>query len=429
MLFHSSLRQCALTTCAALLILSLPAKSESELDSHASQAAVAALDQWLHQDEGHRSLLTEAPFANVSLTKRDAEDAKKLLWADHVVSIKASRKAEIDGKAITLNGLTMKFEIVRFGVGNKPPEGHNLYLSLHGGGGAPHEVNESQWRNQIKLAQGYSPAEGLYVAPRAPTDSWDLWHQPHIDAFFQRLIEDLIVLEEVNPNRVYILGYSAGGDGVYQLGPRMADFWAAASMMAGHPNDASPLGLRNIGFAIQVGGKDAAYHRNEIAAQWGQKLDALQQADPGGYVHFAEIHEGKPHWMDMEDRKAIPWMEKFTRQPLPEKVVWHQSKVTHTSFYWLAVPKEKATPEADVVAERHGQTITVSAPPDAPITVRLNDAMLDLDQPVTVSLNGKEVAHDRIARTISNLATTLQERGDPDLVFSAEIRSSLLNKN
>ena len=54
------------------------------------------------------------------------------------------------------------------------------------------------------------------------------------------------MLGDVDPNRVYIMGYSAGGDGVYQLAPRMADRWAAAAMMAGHPNDASPLGLRNI---------------------------------------------------------------------------------------------------------------------------------------------------------------------------------------
>ena len=40
-----------------------------------------------------------------------------------------------------------------------------------------------------------------------------------------------IVFEDVDPNRVYLLGYSAGGDGVYQLAPRMADRFAAASMM------------------------------------------------------------------------------------------------------------------------------------------------------------------------------------------------------
>jgi dienelactone hydrolase len=28
---------------------------------------------------------------------------------------------------------------------------------------------------------------------------------------------------DVNPNKVYVMGYSAGGDGVWRLAPRMAD--------------------------------------------------------------------------------------------------------------------------------------------------------------------------------------------------------------
>jgi predicted peptidase len=91
-------------------------------------------------------------------------------------------------------------------------------------------VNDRQYENQKRL---YTLSEGIYLAPRAPTNTWNLWHEPHIDRLFTRLIEDLIVLEEVNPDRVYVLGYSAGGDGVYQIGPRMADSWAAAAMMAG----------------------------------------------------------------------------------------------------------------------------------------------------------------------------------------------------
>ena len=90
---------------------------------------------------------------------------------------------------------------------------------MHGGGGAPRRVNESQWENQIKLGKAYKPAAGLYVAPRAPTDSWNLWHEGHIDPLFDRLIQNMIVFEGVDPDRVYLMGYSAGGDGVYQLAP------------------------------------------------------------------------------------------------------------------------------------------------------------------------------------------------------------------
>jgi hypothetical protein len=39
-------------------------------------------------------------------------------------------------------------------------------------------------------------------------------------------------------------------------------------MMAGHPNNANPLGLRNLPFMIFAGGKDAAYNRNKVAAEW-----------------------------------------------------------------------------------------------------------------------------------------------------------------
>ena len=59
----------------------------------------------------------------------------------------------------------------------------------------------------------------------------------------------MIAFHDVNPNRVYIMGRSAGGDGIYQVAPRMADRFAAAAMSAGHPNEASHLCLRNIAFA------------------------------------------------------------------------------------------------------------------------------------------------------------------------------------
>ncbi|MFM8642358.1 MAG: polyhydroxyalkanoate depolymerase, partial [Phycisphaerales bacterium] len=110
---------------------------------------------------------------------------------------------------------------------------------------APAPVNDAQWENQKRL---YSPPEGVYVAPRAPTNEWNLWHQGHVDALFDRLIENLVMCERVDPDRIYLMGYSAGGDGVYQLAPRMADRFAAAAMMAGHPNEAVPDGLRNLPF-------------------------------------------------------------------------------------------------------------------------------------------------------------------------------------
>ncbi len=398
--------------------------AEPRLDSAASVRAVEQLREWLQMPREMR-----APFSNEAsqtwLTKTDAAKVASLLWEDHAALIRDTRKDEMAARKIELDGLQMRFETVSFaGKDGAPAGGRSLFISMHGGGGGPAELNDSQWRNQVALAKAYRPAEGIYVAPRAPTNTWDLWHQPHIDRFFARLIENLVVLEGVNPDRVYILGYSAGGDGVYQLASRMADRLAAASMMAGHPNSASPLGLRNIGFAIQAGELDAAYHRNTVAAEWGRKLDALEKADPGGYAHFTEVHKGKGHWMDLEDRKAIPWMERFTRNPLPEKIVWHQDPVKHTHFYWLAVAPEAAHEGLDITATRKGQTITLQSGNAGDVTVLLNDVMLNLDEAVTVTSGGKVIFNAQAGRKIEGIRRTIAERGDPRLVFSAEIRVS-----
>lgn len=65
----------------------------------------------------------------------------------------------------------------------------------------------------------------------------------------------------IDINKVFISGYSAGGDGVYNLAPRLADHLAGAAMMAGHPNGINFMNIRNIAFSIQVGGDDNAYNR------------------------------------------------------------------------------------------------------------------------------------------------------------------------
>ena len=86
----------------------------------------------------------------------------------------------------------------------------------------------------------------------------------------------MILTMEVDPNRVYLLGFSAGGDGVYAIVPRMADRFAAANMSAGHPNGISLLNLYNLPIQLQAGEFDDAYDRNTVTADYGMKLDALQ---------------------------------------------------------------------------------------------------------------------------------------------------------
>ena len=357
---------------------------------------------------------TEAPKPLSQSEATAAVDAAVKRIADRS---RAERAAELKSGVLTVDGVRMPIWATQFGPKSKDGT-RPLWISMHGGGGAPAKVNDQQWDNQKRL---YQPSEGVYVAPRAPSNEWNLWHQAPVDRLFERLIEDLVICERVDPDRVYLMGYSAGGDGVYQLAPRMADRFAAASMMAGHPNDARPEGLRNLPFAIHVGGEDGAFDRNKVAAQWGGMLDALAQADPGAYVHQVEVHAGKGHWMDREDASAVPWMAKYTRNARPMKVVWVQDDVTHPRFYWLAVDEPKQGQR--MVVTRQGQEITiVEAPPSLTVRILLDDTMLDLDQDVRVTQDGKELFAGRVPRSKAVIERTLQERFDPKAAFTAEVK-------
>ena len=362
-------------------------------------------------------------LAAKELSKLEAAHLTNEAITAHNDRILVERKLEMSAKVVKLNNLEMPFWFKTYG--EAPANGRSLYISLHGGGGAPAAVNDQQWENQKRL---YAPKEGVYLVPRAPTNTWNLWHQAHIDRFFTRLIENFVVFENVDPNRVYVLGYSAGGDGVYQLGPRMADTWAAASMMAGHPNDARPDSLLNTPFSIQVGALDSAYKRNEVALKWGKQLDDLQTRSPAGYKHFAKLREGKGHWMEREDAMAIPWMAKYTRDPLPRRVVWLQDAETHDRFYWLAVRGDSIKGRSRIVANINDQTVTIESSTVPEVVILLNDDMLDLDRDVTILFGETTLYQGRIARKRTVIERTLNERGDPTGVFCAEIIAKIPQK-
>jgi hypothetical protein len=381
-----------------------------------SKAAVAELEAYLARDASQRKPIAGRPFSSIPLTREDADRASELLRQDHLATIRRTRAAEMDARELSAGELKMPFYYKVFG--DKPADGRSMYISLHGGGGTTRQVNDGQWENQKNL---YTLEEGVYVAPRAPTNTWDLWHQGHIDGLFGRLIENLAAFEDVNPDRVYLLGYSAGGDGVYQLAPRMADRWAAAAMMAGHPNETSPLGLRNVPFTLHVGGRDSAYNRNQVAGQWKDQLAELHKVDPGGYVHLAKIYPDKGHWLDREDAAAIPWMAKHQRNLFPDRIVWKQDDVVHSRFYWLALEPQDAKARAEIRADVRGQNIAIQTADVPGLTVRLHDQMLDLDKPVSITLNEQLVFQGSPKRTIATLAKTLGERGDPRGMFAAEI--------
>lgn len=343
-----------------------------------------------------------------SLTKEEADRAIVFIYETMLAEQRETRAAEMKDKSFTMGDKTMRWLEKTFG--EAPADGRSLWISMHGGGEAPEQVNTQQWQNQIRL---YQPEEGIYIAPRAPTDKWNMWHLEHIDPMFAHLIESMVALRGVNPDKVYLMGYSAGGDGVWQVAPRMADRFAAAAMMAGHPNEAQLHGLRNLPFAILMGEMDTAHKRSEVAKAKSAEIAELQKADPEGYVHLSRIYPGLGHWMNLKDTESVPWMAKFTRDPWPQKIVWFQDDVTHHRFYWLRLPEGSAVKDQKITAETVGRKIILTGDVPTGTQILLSDQLIDLNEPLEISVNGTAPFYAKPVRTLGAIRAALKERLDP----------------
>ena len=192
-------------------------------------------------------------------------------------------------------------------------------------------------------------------------------------------------------------------------------------MMAGHPGDVSLLNLRNTPFMVWCGALDDAYNRNRECAQRGMELDSLHTQDPEGYIHETHIVAGKPHWMDLTDAAALPWLQRHQRNPYPTRIVWRQEEVTHPHFYWLTAPEDQLQRGKTVRLTLQGNTVNIQQCDYTQLTLHFNDQMVNLDEPITIKHNGKTLFKGKLPRTLTNLQTTLTQRGDLRYMFPSQV--------
>ena len=118
------------------------------------------------------------------LTRAQAEQEAQALALQWKEDIKAQYQQAWQNRHLVVGSKIMPFWYTTYG--SKPADGYSLFISLHGGGNAPAQINDSQWENQKRL---YQPQNSVYLAPRAPYDDWDMWFKPTLDSFYVALIQ------------------------------------------------------------------------------------------------------------------------------------------------------------------------------------------------------------------------------------------------
>jgi|TARA_B110000495_G_C22984796_1_gene579302 hypothetical protein len=233
----------------------------------------------------------------------------------------------------------------------------------------------------MQLTAKVDKPAGLYLLPRMAAGRIGRWWHKHNIDIFTRMIRHAILFNEVDPNRVYIMGISQGGYGSCHLAPFLADLFAGAGPMDGGMMTMTE-NLRNLAFRSDIGEFDKAYNRIELANKWHSKIDSHKVGDPRGTA----------------------------------------STTANRQAGWRNRPAIRIREKSSGGASRRLDSTAMRRPLKASkIVVHLNAQMLDLDKEVTVRLNGKVAYKGMVERSRGTMMQNLVKRGDVNSAFPAEV--------
>lgn len=353
------------------------------------------------------------------LLKQNPSAVRALLWEEFSKTPKAKElKEDMEKKEVHSDKHVSPYTVKT--VGKRPKNGWPLFIAMHGGGGAPQELNDSQWRHMQIYYKDQPSVEGyVYVALRAPNNTWNGFYDDYVCPLIVNLIGQFTLFGDVDPDRVHIMGYSHGGYGAFYLGPKMPDRFASihASAAARSDGTISARSLRNTPFSFMIGERDTAYGRKDRCEKFNAEIEELKKSNPGFYPVKFEYKPGFGHG-GLPDRDKIRDMYDHVRNPRPSSLTWDLTDPFLKDHFWIHVdnPAKGQVVEARI----EGNKITVVTKNDPKVTLWLDPSQLDLQKLIELVVNGKSQKQEARS-TFAALCESMALRGDPKLAGSIKL--------
>lgn len=268
-----------------------------------------------------------------------------------------------------------------------------LLVALHGTGGDhnkyfDHETyhrgvykSEAENRGIVVLCPQGADAQGR------PTE-WRGVGELHVLA----ALDDVQRRFRIDPDRIVCTGQSMGGTGTTYLCCRYPDLFAAGIPLASTYGHISLVtNLRDVPMFYVHGAQDWP-----IYAQTGPIPITEEMRRLGYEGSLWMIAEASHNTMGVSTERVMEWA-------LQQKRVTHPRHITHRAYFpphgrawWMEIQDiERPGWFAEVDARvEDGNGIAISAKNTARIVLRPDPQLLNLDAPVSVRLEGKEVFHD-----------------------------------
>jgi hypothetical protein len=387
-------------------------------DQEREQVEKAALAYFSAPADRRAAMLKDSPLD--ALLARDEERVRQAVWSAYKATpIHADLKEDLDAKQVRFENHTSPY-VVR-DVGKRPANGWPLVIAMHGGGGAPQEVNDSQWRVMQKYYKDHPEVSGYkYLALRAPNNVWNGFYDNYVPPLVTNLIRQFTVFDDVDPDKVFLMGYSHGGYGAFFIGPKIPDRFAAVHVSAAAPTDGtiSPLSLRNTRFTFMIGENDNAYGRRERCEKFDKEIQKLRTANKGEFPVEMEFRKGFGHG-GLPDRDKLKEMLGHTRNPVPRHLTWEPTDTIIKDFFWLHVPAPAKGQTIEAVVRDN--TLTITAQNVKTLAVGLDSRLLDSSKPLRLRYNGQE-SQVNARPSLKTLCESLLQRGDPQRAYTIRLQ-------
>lgn len=286
-------------------------------------------------------------------------------------------------------------------------------IRMHGSGGTG-ERWSATWPS-LSVSKKW-----IAITPTIPSGDRLAWNQPGGTELLDKAYRYALEHYNVDPDRFYVEGYSAGGGAATRLAQiwpqRFAGFYSRARTYDKyHVNpDASMRCAKWVpGFCV-VGLND-----KDERVKGYRDLEAFYKKE--NYTGVFRFVENRGHEYVAEiDADAFAFLAKHTRKRYPKSfhALFYKYNNANNTFekqqYWLRGidfnPSGGGTP-CDVSVE--GNTVTIAAPNLKKADVFLNDEIVDLDKPVTIKLDGETVFEGTVERDVGFLLDGYSR--DPDV--------------
>jgi pimeloyl-ACP methyl ester carboxylesterase len=248
------------------------------------------------------------------------------------------------------------------------------------------------------------------------------WDAPSEDVV-ESLLEELFQRFNVDPDRVYVTGFSNGGTATLRFAARYGDRVAAAAPLMGagmFVGDPPPLaGLGRVPLLFVHGESDEV-----IAVEASREtLAAVRREAPGTRAEL-RVLAGRGHDVTLadDDGLTLPFLEDKRREPFPRELAFEITDLRAPRRFWLeVVEKEAGTARLEGRIDDDG-TVRVKSRRVCRLRLLLQPDLLPRGaRELRVLVDGREAWRGPVRHDCALLERTARETGDPFRAHSLEL--------